>query len=64
MEKVPDMPEALFLPENVLRTEERIFLDDMTQQELGDALQVTVNIVKSSGHDFVRQMLGIQQMDA
>lgn len=56
--------EALFLPENVLRTEERIFLDDMTQQELGDALQVTVNIVKSSGHDFVRQMLGIQQMDA
>lgn len=56
--------EALFLPENVLRTEERIFLDDITQQELGDALQVTVNIVKSSGHDFVRQMLGIQQMDA
>lgn len=56
--------EALFLPENVLRTEERIFLDDMTQQELGNALQVTVNIVKSSGHDFVRQMLGIQQMDA
>ena len=50
----------LLLPENVLRSGEKVFLDDMTVKELENALQVPVNIVKSSGNDFVREILEIR----
>lgn len=50
--------EVLLLPQNVLRSGEEVFLDDMTVSELGKALQVNINIVKSSGRDFVRKILG------
>ncbi len=52
--------EILFLPQNVLRSGEEVFLDDVTLTELGNALQANINIVKSSGHDFVKKMLGIE----
>lgn len=55
-----ELGEALFLPENVLRSGESVFLDDMTLSELGNALQAEINIVKSSGYDFVKQMVGTQ----
>jgi len=45
--------EVLLLPQNVLRSGERVFLDDLTVEDLERALQVPVNIVKSSGCDFV-----------
>lgn len=48
----------LLLPENVLRSGEQIFLDDLTVQDLEKALQVSVNIVKSSGCDFVNAVAG------
>lgn len=48
---------CLLLPENVLRSGEDVFLDDMSVKELEKALQVPVNIVKSSGHDFVDTIL-------
>lgn len=50
----------LLLPQNVLRSGEEVFLDDMTVTELSDALQVPVNIVKSSGYDLTRNLMGIQ----
>ena len=50
--------DRLLLPENVLRSGEDVFLDDMTIQELEKALQVPINIVKSSGHEFVKAVLG------
>ena len=50
--------ERLLLPENVLRSGEDVFLDDMTVKELEKALQVPINIVKSSGHEFVKAILG------
>lgn len=43
----------LLLPQNVLRMGEDVFLDDFTLQDLEKALQVPINIVKSSGHDFL-----------
>ncbi len=49
--------ERLLLPENVLRSGENVFLDDMTVDELEKSLQVPVNIVKSSGCDFIRTVL-------
>ena len=48
---------CLLLPENVLRSGEDVFLDDMHVGELEKALQVPINIVKSSGNDFVEAVL-------
>jgi len=47
----------LLLPGNVLRSGEDVFLDDMTVGELEKALQVPVNIVKSSGYEFVETIM-------
>lgn len=52
--------EVLLLPQNVLRSGETVFLDDITLEELGNALQAEINIVKSSGHDFVKKVLGLE----
>ena len=49
--------ERLFLPENVLRSGEEVFLDDMTLGELEKSLQVPINIVKSSGCEFLRAII-------
>ena len=50
--------ERLLLPQNVLRSGEDVFLDDVTVPELEKALQVRTDIVKSSGYDFVNAVLG------
>jgi putative radical SAM enzyme (TIGR03279 family) len=44
---------CLLLPQNVLRSGETVFLDDLTVEDLEKALQVQINIVKSSGYDFL-----------
>lgn len=49
----------LLLPENVLRSGEQVFLDDLTVGDLEKALQVPVNIVKSSGCEFVNAIVKI-----
>lgn len=48
----------LLLPRNVLRSGETVFLDDLTLEELKNTLQVEINIVKSSGYDFIDAVLG------
>ena len=45
--------EKLLLPQNVLKSGEAVFLDDMTLAELEKALQVPIDIVKSSGQDLL-----------
>lgn len=52
-----DLGERLLLPQNILKSGERVFLDDMTVEALEKALQVPVDIVKSSGKDFVDAVL-------
>lgn len=49
--------DVLLLPQNVLRSGEQVFLDDMTVSEMEKALQVRIDIVKSSGNDFVNTVL-------
>lgn len=44
-----DLGDALYLPSQTLKADENIFLDDMTLEELQNALQVPVIIVQSSG---------------
>lgn len=51
----------LLLPCNILRSGEDVFLDDVTLGEVESALQVEVDIVKSSGQDFVHALLGEEQ---
>lgn len=50
--------QRLLLTDHVLRNGETVFLDDMTLEELENTLQVPINIVKSSGYDFVKSVLG------
>ncbi|MDR1771648.1 MAG: DUF512 domain-containing protein [Hungatella sp.] len=47
----------LLLPECMFRSGEEVFLDDLTRQDVQNALQVQVDIVKSSGQDFVQAVL-------
>lgn len=47
----------LLLPDCMFRSGEEVFLDDVTREELQMALQVPINIVKSSGQDLVSAIL-------
>lgn len=49
--------ERLLLPICMFRSGEEVFLDDLTKGDLQTALQVPVNIVKSSGQDLVDAIL-------
>ena len=54
--------ECLLLPENMFRSGEEVFLDDVTQTDVQNALQVPVDIVKSSGMNFVSRILDDQNL--
>ena len=56
--KDKELGEALLIPENMVRVEENVFLDDVTVSEVEKTLQVPVDIVKSSGRDLINQILG------
>ncbi len=51
--------QMLYLPENILRSGEAVFLDDLTVSDVQNSLQVCVDIVKSNGYELVSSMLGI-----
>ena len=55
--KEKEIGERLLLPINVLRSGEDVFLDDIRVQDVEKALQVKVDIVKSSGYDFLDAIL-------
>lgn len=48
----------LLIPCNMLRAEEDVFLDDFTVSDVENALQVRLDIVKSSGQDLLDAILG------
>lgn len=54
--------ECLLLPENMFRSGEEVFLDDVTLTDVQNALQVPVDIVKSSGMNFVSRILDDQNL--
>lgn len=49
--------DRLLLPECMFRSGEEVLLDNVTKRQVSQALQVPVNIVKSSGHEFVQAVL-------
>lgn len=55
--KDKELGERLLLPCNMLKTDEDVFLDDYTVKQVSDALQVSVDIVKSSGQDLIDAVL-------
>ena len=55
--KNKELGERILLPQNVLRNGEDYFLDDIKVTEMEKALQVKVDIVKSSGYDLVYSIL-------
>ncbi len=59
MAQLKDKPlgERLLLPSVMFKADEEIFLDDFSRKDVERALQVKVNIVKSSGQDLIDAML-------
>jgi NifB/MoaA-like Fe-S oxidoreductase len=55
--KDKELGDKLLLPCNILRSGEDVFLDDITLSELESTLQVKIDIVKSSGRDFVDSVI-------
>ena len=55
--KGQELGDVLLLPSAMFKSGEKVFLDDITLSELENALQVKVNIVKSSGQDFLSAVL-------
>ena len=47
----------------MLKTDEDVFLDDFTVRQVSDALQVPIDIVKSSGQDFIGAAYGYAPAD-
>ena len=54
-----ELGEELLLPVTVLRRGEEVFLDDLTTEDLVQAVGLPVRVVGESGDDFVRAQLGL-----
>ena len=52
-----ELGECLYLPCSMMRDGETVFLDDMSLLEVKETLQVEVDIVKSSGQDFIEAVI-------
>ncbi|MBQ8519618.1 MAG: DUF512 domain-containing protein [Agathobacter sp.] len=61
--KDKELGNTIAIPCNMLRSGERVFLDDQTVEDVENALQVPVIIVKSSGLALFEAMLGYEVED-
>ena len=52
-----DLGETLLIPSNMLRTGEEVFLDDMTVQQVEEALEMHLTAIEPGGQDFVDAVL-------
>ena len=55
--KGKDLGDRLLLTNHMLKSGEPVFLDDVTVDEVQNALQIKVSIVESSGADFVSSLI-------
>ena len=55
-----ELGDQLIIPENTLRADEAMFLDDMTPAELSEKLGVAIRAGKNNGGEFIRELLGIE----
>lgn len=59
--KGKDLGDVLLLPVNMLRSGEKVLLDDITTGDIEKALQVPVDIIKSNGDSLIIKILGIDE---
>lgn len=55
--KDKDLGDVLIIPDTMLRFGEEVFLDDITVTQVESALHCHIDIVKSSGDEFVRKVM-------
>ena len=55
-----ELGDQLIIPENTLRADEAMFLDDMTPAELSEKLNVPIRAGKNNGAEFSKELLGIE----
>ena len=56
--KDQDLGDELLLPTNMIRSGERVFLDDLTIEDAEEALGIPIRIVESGGRDLVCAVTG------
>ena len=56
--KDQDLGDELLLPTNMIRSGERVFLDDLTIEDAEEALGISIRIVESGGRDLVCAVTG------
>ena len=61
--KGKELGERLLLPVNMFKSGEEIFLDDISLKEAESVLQIGIDVVKSSGWDFVTALTGALRAD-
>ena len=55
--KGKELGEILLLPENLLRADTDVLLDDLRLKDISVALQVPVGIISCNGEDFIRKII-------
>lgn len=60
-ERGKDMGEALLVPVSMLRRGEKVFLDDLTTEDVEKELGLPVRVVWENGEDLVRAQLGLNE---
>lgn len=58
-----DIGDALLLPRVMFRSDEPVFLDDMTLEELSHQLSVPVVAAEVSGNDFIESLIAIRDRE-
>ena len=58
-----DLGERLLIPVNMLRSQEKVFLDDRTVEQIEEALQIKIVIVESDGRSLVAAVCGLSTPD-
>ena len=53
-----ELGDELLIPQNMLRSGETVFLDDITTEEVSESLHVPVRVTGSSGQDLLSAFLG------
>ena len=55
--KNQDLGETLYIPRNMLKSDEEIFLDNITLEELNETMKLEIVPCLNEGHDFVDKIL-------
>ena len=55
-----ELGDQLIIPENTLRADGAMFLDNMTPEELSEKLGAPIRAGKNNGAEFIKELLGIE----